>query len=118
MSRSASYGYDQRCEIFGSEGMVQVGNIHETSTIVSNSSGIHASKYQHSFPQRFHQAFGMELDAFADTLVTNQEWPVTMEDCIRVQRVADAAQESARTGAVVELASIDEGADAPVAAAL
>lgn len=103
MSRSASYGYDQRCEIFGSKGMVQVGNIHETSTFISTSSGIQRSKYQHSFPQRFHQAFGMELDTFGDTLLFQKPWPVTEEDCIRAQRVADAAQESARTGAVVEM---------------
>ena len=32
MSRSATYGYDQRCEIFGSKGLVSVNNIHETST--------------------------------------------------------------------------------------
>jgi myo-inositol 2-dehydrogenase/D-chiro-inositol 1-dehydrogenase len=103
MSRSASYGYDQRCEVFGSEGMVQVGNIHETSTVVSTSGGIQASKYQHSFPERFHQAFGIELDTFGDTLLYQHPWPVTKDDCIRVQRVADAAQKSARTGEVVEL---------------
>lgn len=108
MSRSASYGYDQRCEIFGSKGMVQVGNIHETATVLSTSEGIQASKYEHSFPQRFHKAFGMELDTFGDVLLNDSvSWPVTKEDCIRVQRVADAAKESARTGKVIELEVYD-----------
>jgi myo-inositol 2-dehydrogenase/D-chiro-inositol 1-dehydrogenase len=81
-----------------------VGNIHETSTVLSTSAGIEASKYQHSFPQRFHQAFGLELDAFGDCLLLeNKSWPVTKGDCIRVQRIADAAQVSAKTGLVVEM---------------
>ena len=105
MSRGATYGYDQRFELFGSKGRLQVGNIPETSLVVSNSQGVTGSKYLHSFPQRFHQAFGNELDAFVDTLVNGTPWSVTREECIRVQRVADAAQESARTGTVV---GIDE----------
>lgn len=104
LSRSATYGYDQRAEFFGRGGRIQVGNIPETSTVVSTSQGICHSKYQHSFPQRFHDAFGNEMDRFADILLgIGPAWPVTKEDCIRVQRIADAAQESARLGQVVQL---------------
>ena len=103
MSRSASYGYDQRCEIFGQAGMLQVGNIHETSTVLGNHNGIHRSKYEHSFPQRFNRAFELEIDSFVDTLIDGKPWPITREDCIRVQRIADAAKESCLTGTVVEL---------------
>lgn len=104
LSRSAAYGYDQRAEFFGPRGRIQVGNIAETSTVVSTAMGICHSKYQHSFPQRFHQAFGNEMQLFADILLGNEAaWPVTKEDCIRVQQVADAAQKSAQTGKVVQL---------------
>ncbi len=104
LSRSATYGYDQRAEFFGPGGRIEVGNISETSTVVSTSEGIRHSKYQHSFPQRFQVAFGNELDLFADILLGNKStWPVTKDDCIRVQQVADAAQQSARTGKVVHL---------------
>lgn len=111
MSRSASYGYDQRCEIFGSKGMIQVSNIHETSTVLSTSGGILKSKYQHSFPERFHEAFGLEMDAFGKVILSSKyhdsvpfyTWPITKEDCIRVQKVADAAHASAKTGVVVEV---------------
>lgn len=103
MSRSAVYGYDQRCEIFGTKGLVSVNNIHETSTTISNVSGIHQSRLQHSFPERFHTSFGIELDAFCDTLLLNKPWPVSADQCVRVQRVADAAQESDELGQVVHL---------------
>jgi myo-inositol 2-dehydrogenase/D-chiro-inositol 1-dehydrogenase len=105
MSRSANYGYDQRCEIFGSQGMIQVQNINETACVLSDQTGIHHSKYQHSFPQRFHQAFGLEMNAFADTILLEKDWPITQDDCVYVQQIADAAQESCRTGSPVELKS-------------
>ena len=106
MSRSASYGYDQRCEIFGSEGLVSIGNIHETGTVVSNKSGITHSRLLNSFPERFHQAFRVELDAFADTLLLGKAWPVTANQCINVQKVADAARLSVESGRLVELKEI------------
>lgn len=103
MSRSASYGYDQRCEIFGTEGLCQIANRHENSVMLSNKDGIHQSKYLHSFPQRFEKAFGIEMDFFAAVLLGKQTWPITVDDCIRVQVIADAAQESCRTGQLVHL---------------
>ena len=103
MSRSAAYGYDQRIEIFGTEGLVTVDNVHETSTAISNSSGVHRSRLQHSFPERFREGFGLELDAFCNTLLLGESWPVTAEQCVRVQRVADAAQQSNELGQVVRL---------------
>lgn len=103
MSRSATYGYDQRCEIFGSKGLVTVGNEHDHSTVLSNKSGIHLSRLEHSFPQRFHQAFTSEMDAFCDTMLLGTPWPVTAEDCINVQRVTDAATQSIELNEVVKI---------------
>lgn len=85
---------------------MSIGNIHETSTVISSTLGIAHSRLQHSFPQRFHQAFGTELDAFADVLLLlpgRTPWPVTAEQCVNVQKVADAARKSAETGGVVML---------------
>ena len=111
MSRSATYGYDQRCEIFGDRGMVTVGNQHAHNTTLANSDGFHQSKLQHSFPQRFEQGFAGELDAFADTLLLKQPWPVTGQDCVRVQRVADAARLSCEIGQVVMIPNDVEDED-------
>ena len=103
MSRSATYGYDQRCEIFGEKGLVSVKNEHTHSTTLSNHDGIHESKLKHSFPQRFQQAFTSEMDAFCDTLLLSTKWPVTADDCIRVQKVTDAASLSIERDQPVEL---------------
>lgn len=103
MSRSANYGYDQRCEIFGDGGLISIGNEHAHSAVLSNGDGVTHSMLKHSFPQRFNQAFASELDAFANTLLLDAHWPVTADQCVRVQRVADAAKLSCDEDRVVEI---------------
>lgn len=61
-------------------------------------------------------AFGLELDAFADVLLSRRrskydndggspkkEWPITAQQCINVQKVIDAARESCESGQVVDV---------------
>eukprot|EP00584_Thalassiosira_punctigera_P027589 CAMPEP_0172580250 /NCGR_PEP_ID=MMETSP1067-20121228/139662_1 /TAXON_ID=265564 ORGANISM="Thalassiosira punctigera, Strain Tpunct2005C2" /NCGR_SAMPLE_ID=MMETSP1067 /ASSEMBLY_ACC=CAM_ASM_000444 /LENGTH=365 /DNA_ID=CAMNT_0013372987 /DNA_START=195 /DNA_END=1292 /DNA_ORIENTATION=+ len=103
LSRGASYGYDQRCEVFGTQGLAAVRNQHESSNELADDVGVHRPKWQHSFPQRFETAFVNELDAYADTLLLGTPWPVTEDDCVAVQGVCDAALESCETGEVVHL---------------
>uniref|UniRef100_A0A7S2RZX5 Gfo/Idh/MocA-like oxidoreductase N-terminal domain-containing protein n=1 Tax=Eucampia antarctica TaxID=49252 RepID=A0A7S2RZX5_9STRA len=101
LSRSASYGYDQRCEVFGSSGLLTIGNEHANTSVLSNDYGIHQAKLKHSFPERYQQAFASELDAFADVILLGNKWPVRADDCIAVQKVADAARKSCEIDKVV-----------------
>lgn len=103
LSRGANYGYDQRCEVFGTEGLASVKNQPENFSEHADAVGVHRPKWQHSFPQRFEAAFANELNAFADTLLLGTEWPVTEQDCVAVQRVSDAALLSCESGDVVHL---------------
>mmetsp|Transcript_44165 Transcript_44165/g.79232 ORF Transcript_44165/g.79232 Transcript_44165/m.79232 type:complete len:135 (-) Transcript_44165:264-668(-) len=103
LSRGANYGYDQRCEVFGTKGLAAVKNQPETSSELADAVGVHRPKWQHSFPQRFEAAFANELNAYADTLLLGTPWPVVEEDCVAVQRVCDAALESCESGEVVRL---------------
>ena len=101
MSRSACYGYDQRCEIFGTEGLASVGNEHTNSAVIAGSSGFLQSRLKHSFPERFDVAFGAELETFANAIMDSEAWPITREDCIATQKVADAGRRSSETNEVV-----------------
>ena len=114
LSRGANYGYDQRCEVFGTLGLASVKNQHDNTSEIANETGIHRPKLQHSFPQRFEHAFANELDAFADTLLLGTPWSVTEDDCVAVQTICDAALESCDSGEVVHLAS-REGVSAAAA---
>lgn len=103
MSRSALYGYDQRVEIFGTDGLASVGNQHSNSSVIATTGGFIQPKLKHSFPDRFNQAFNSELEAFANTILFDEEWPISKEDCINVQKVADAAKRSSQENRVVHL---------------
>lgn len=103
MSRSASYGYDQRCEIFGTEGLASVNNEFADSSIISNKGGIQQARLKHSFPERFDAAFAKEIDVFTDCILENTTWPIFKEDCISTQKIADAARKSAELREVIKL---------------
>lgn len=103
MSRSAQYGYDQRAEIFGTEGLAQVGNHHSNASVIATSNGFLQPKLRYSFPERFRQAFNSELEAFADTILQDKAWPITRQDCINVQKIADSARLSSQEDRVVHL---------------
>lgn len=95
MSRSACYGYDQRCEIFGTEGLATVNNEFTESSVLSNASGVSQSRLKHSFPERFYAAFSQEISVFADCILKDASWPIAQDDCIATQKIADAARKSA-----------------------
>ncbi len=103
MNRKASYGYDQRCEIFASEGKINIGNEFETTTVMSDQNGDHLSRLKNSFDTRFRDAFGNEIDSFADVLTGKAPWSVGKEDVIRVQQVAAAAKQSLETNQIINL---------------
>uniref|UniRef100_H3GIT4 Gfo/Idh/MocA-like oxidoreductase N-terminal domain-containing protein n=1 Tax=Phytophthora ramorum TaxID=164328 RepID=H3GIT4_PHYRM len=71
LSRSAEYGYDQRIEVAGEHGMLQVKNPSKTAMVQSTKAGITADTLLHSFPERFREAYLLELDSFLDVVQGN-----------------------------------------------
>ena len=63
-SRKAVYGYDQRVEVFGSEGVVIVSNRTPDSAAISNAEGVHASLPLFFFLERYTESYIAELRAF------------------------------------------------------
>ena len=103
MSRSATYGYDQRVELFGTKGSISVENHNRTSTVVKDRFGIRSDCLKYSFPERFHEAFGAEVDAFVKTVRFGEVWPISEDDCVLTQLVAENAGVSYNLGKKVTL---------------
>jgi myo-inositol 2-dehydrogenase/D-chiro-inositol 1-dehydrogenase len=104
LSRNASYGYDQRMEVFGSKGnMCAVENSHKVPMVAANSAGIHRSGLSYSFPDRFREAYELELDLFADIIEGKDTPRVTSHDAVMASRVAEAALQSAQQGIPIKL---------------
>jgi predicted dehydrogenase len=101
MSRGSTYGYDQRCTVFGDKGIASINSSNKTSLVVGNASGMHSDTLQHSFPQCFREAFEKEIEVFVDVVVGNTSWPISEGDCVVAQAIAMAAKASCVTNALV-----------------
>ena len=51
--RKAVYGYDQRAEVFGSEGMAAISNDSQSNMVVSNAQGVTGEKPMFFFLERY-----------------------------------------------------------------
>jgi len=103
LSRKAAYGYDQRIEVLGDKGMVQAQNRQPTTTVLSTDQGVQGDTFCYSFPQRYDTAYAIELDHFADILNGTATPKLSHDDARKVAIIADAAEESVRSGRKVIL---------------
>ena len=102
-SRRATYGYDQRIEAHGSNGMLSVGNHAESSLIRSDADGITGSKPQYFFLERYALAYRAELDCFVEMLDRQKTQAPNGGDGLAALVLAEAAAESLATGREVGL---------------
>lgn len=105
-SRRAAYGYDQRIEILGSEGMLSADNMLESSVRKATGNGVQSAKPMYFFLERYAQAYVDEWDAFVGALREDAKVPVTLRDGVAALAIADAAARSAQTGQSITLAPI------------
>ncbi len=105
-SRRAAYGYDQRIELLGSKGLLQVQNVLENTVVKSTSDGVVGAKPTYFFLERYMPAYQAEWAAFVDAVQSGARMPVTLEDGISALAMADAATRSAQSGNPVALSEI------------
>ena len=112
-SRHSAYGYDQRLEAFGSQGMLRAENISPTTVRSFGALAVEgADPYEPFFLERYAAAYRRELDAFVDAIRTGVPCSPGFGDGMAALILADAAAESAATGKTiaVERSNTAEGA--------
>jgi myo-inositol 2-dehydrogenase/D-chiro-inositol 1-dehydrogenase len=102
-SRRAAYGYDQRIEVHGSEGMARADNIHETTVEIAGKSGFTGDPVQNFFLERYAEAYRRELAAFVAAVSAGKAPSPSGRDGLAAQRLADAATQSRQTGKPVAI---------------
>jgi myo-inositol 2-dehydrogenase/D-chiro-inositol 1-dehydrogenase len=102
-SRRATYGYDQRIEAHGSNGMLSVGNRAESSLVRADADGITGSKPLYSFLERYALAYRAELDCFFEGLESGNMQAPNGVDGLAALVLAEAAVESLVAGREVKL---------------
>lgn len=105
-SRRAAYGYDQRVEILGSDGLIQAQNMLENTLVKSTAAGVTGAKPTYFFLERYMSAYKAEWAAFVKAVEDGSAMPVTLEDGVAALAMAEAATLSSKTGAPVRLDSI------------
>ncbi|MEM7343161.1 MAG: inositol 2-dehydrogenase [Chloroflexota bacterium] len=76
-SRQAVYGYDQRVEVFGSEGSVKTSNDTPHKAVYSNNEGIHSAKPLYFFLERYTASYVAEMREFIEAI--QQDTPVPVD---------------------------------------
>ncbi|EFR6870326.1 D-chiro-inositol-2-dehydrogenase IolG2 [Salmonella enterica subsp. enterica serovar Muenchen] len=104
-SRRAVYGYDQRVEVFGSEGMAYADNVSESTVKVFNSQHCIMKNPLPDFTVRYHEAYRTEILHFIDSVLHHTPVVCTGEDALLAQRIAIAAQQSLKSGLPVKITS-------------
>jgi len=102
-SRKAVYGYDQRIEVFGSQGCIKVENVSSSNVIVSTSDGIISDKPKYFFIERYRDAYIEELREFFDSIISDREPSVSGKDGLEPVLIGLAAQKSLKEGRPVRI---------------
>lgn len=102
-SRRATYGYDQRIEVHGSNGMLRAGNVLENTSQLATANGFQTAPTLNFFLERYEAAYRIEMDRFIAHL-NDASIPVpTIYDGLAAQCMADAATLSWSAKKIVDL---------------
>ena len=97
-SRRSGFGNDQRIEALGSKGCVMNDNEYENNVKLFSTDGFRGAKSPLHFPQRYKDAFKVELEDFARCVIAREQPSVTGFDGLQAVLIAEAAARSAKSG--------------------
>jgi myo-inositol 2-dehydrogenase / D-chiro-inositol 1-dehydrogenase len=98
LSRRTTFGFDQRIEVHGSEGMLRTGN-HQVSRVEQlDRLGVVGAPFQHSFLERYAASYAVELDYFIACLEAQRRIELDAQHAVAVQTVAEAVTGAAHSG--------------------
>ncbi len=107
-SRRATYGYDQRIEVHGSDGSVAAENVHEANVVIAGKDGYVRPPLVNFFLERYMPAYKAEIAAFVDAVENGAPVPTTGRDGMLALALADAANISVAEGRAVRVSEVME----------
>ena len=105
-SRRAAYGYDQRLELLGADGLLQAQNMLENTVVKSTGQGVISAKPTYFFIERYMPAYKAEWAAFVGAVQEGDDMPVSLQDGVQALAMAEAAQRSFDSSRPVRLADV------------
>eukprot|EP00179_Madagascaria_erythrocladioides_P006686 CAMPEP_0198316982 /NCGR_PEP_ID=MMETSP1450-20131203/6651_1 /TAXON_ID=753684 ORGANISM="Madagascaria erythrocladiodes, Strain CCMP3234" /NCGR_SAMPLE_ID=MMETSP1450 /ASSEMBLY_ACC=CAM_ASM_001115 /LENGTH=377 /DNA_ID=CAMNT_0044020163 /DNA_START=244 /DNA_END=1377 /DNA_ORIENTATION=+ len=108
--RKAVYGYDQRIEVLGSGGSVEIGNNFPNTAVVSTGSEVKRDLPLNFFMDRYVEAYQREMESFVQVIKEDLPVPVTGMDGRVPVVMAYAAKKSYEERRAVKISEIMYGA--------
>ncbi len=105
-SRNSVFGYDQRLEVFCSDGVAMAENIPETTIQKGNREGFHSARLEHFFMQRFATCYVDEVRQFIEAVRDDKPTPTTGYDGRMAVVLAMAANKSMQENRPVKVSEI------------
>jgi myo-inositol 2-dehydrogenase/D-chiro-inositol 1-dehydrogenase len=103
-SRSCAFGYDQRLEAFGADGMLSADNLTDTSVRKASATQTEAkSAVMDFFLTRYEDAYRIELGRFIEAATEGAPASPSVRDGYAALQLAEAASISAKEGHAVTL---------------
>jgi myo-inositol 2-dehydrogenase/D-chiro-inositol 1-dehydrogenase len=97
-SRRATYGYDQRIEVHGSQGVIDVANHHENTVRIGGADGYTTAPLMNFFMTRYIGSYAGEIAEFIASIKEDREPATTGEDGVIALKIANACVESVKQG--------------------
>ncbi len=104
--RRAAYGYDQRAEVFGSDGVALIENDTANNVQIAGSEDVRSSKPLFFFLERYMDAYAEEVKQFIDAIHSGEDTPLGVKDGLEPVLMAMAAQKSNKEHRPVKIAEI------------
>ncbi|WP_239748306.1 MULTISPECIES: inositol 2-dehydrogenase [unclassified Mammaliicoccus] len=92
--RRSVYGYDQRVEVLGDKGAIDVGNEQTTTLNYHRAEGISKDNPPYFFLERYSDAYKVEMDGFIEAILNDTEVICSIEDGYKAQEIAVKCKES------------------------
>ncbi len=102
-SRRSAYGYDERIEVFGSDGMVQSERKRRREVALYTGTKIVSDGLHPGWFERIEPSFALALDGFITTVEGGDTPYPSLMDGLRAQMIAEAAVQSLQTNQPVRI---------------
>lgn len=96
--RRTGYGYDERIEVMGSTGLVESGRNRRGNVSRYGAGHVVQDGLHDGWFERVQPTYAAALAAFVRALEDGTEPPVSLEDGVRAQAIAEAATRALRSG--------------------
>lgn len=101
-AQGVGYGYDSRCEILGTEGIIFVGSLNGVAVVTCNKKGM-TNPIVPSWRELFLDAYFAEDRDFIDCIMEDRQPKVSVHDGMMAVKVVNAGNTSIKTGLPVKL---------------